>query len=98
AAATTTASAGTAAAASARRARDVRAARHADARALVLSQHLPRAHHQLLLGDLPLFERHHHDAEVREARVDVLHHALQRRLREHFFLDRLDELFGALIA
>ena len=36
-----------------------------------------RPDHQLLLRDVPLLERHHHDVEVREAGVDVLHHALQ---------------------
>src|SRR5262249_3526685 len=53
------AAAGTAAAAPGRSARDVGAARHADARALILPQHLARADHELLLRHFSLFERHH---------------------------------------
>ena len=86
------------AAAAGGRAGDVGAARDADACALVLAQHLPRLDHQLLLGDVPLLERQHHDVEVREPRVHVLHHPLQPRQREDFLFDRLDELLGALVA
>src|SRR4030095_15073062 len=70
AAATAAAAAAAEPATAGRRARDVGAARDADPRALVLAQHLPGAHHQLLLRDVALLERHHHDVEVREPGVD----------------------------
>src|SRR6185436_19963152 len=97
-AARTAAAAATATAAAARGARDVGAARHADPRALVLAQHLPRLNHQLLLRELPLLERDHHDVEAREPGVHVLHHPLQVGQPENLLLDRLDELLGPLVA
>src|SRR6185436_4092084 len=66
AAAATTAAAAARAAAAGRGAGDVGATGDADARPLVLAQHLPGPHHQLLLRDVALLERHHHDVEVRE--------------------------------
>ena len=77
---------------------DVGAARDADARALIFPQRLTGADHQLLLRHVAFLERQHRDIEVREARVDVLHDALQRGQREHFLLDRLDEFLGPLVA
>src|SRR5204863_3246683 len=82
-----------AAEATARGAGNVGAARHADARALILAKHLARPDHQLLLGYVPFFQRHHHDVEAREPGTHVLHHAVQRRQREDLFFDRLDEFF-----
>src|SRR5439155_2643226 len=81
-----------------RRTRDVGAAGHADAGALVLAQQRAGHAHRILLRGGPFGERRHRYREGGGTRIDGRVGDEYVGQGQHVFLDRLDELFGPRVA